>query len=183
MSTGRAAADEGAAHPRPGRRRAARGRLDLARPRRAVARRSACRCSPLRCCRSPSATPSIRDLKVDVVDADRTQTSMIFVQAVNAAPGVTVTRRSTDLNGAMHAIRSGEAIAAVYIPRDLERDIVGGQAAADRDLLQQAVLHAGQHRLERAVSGAVGRGRRPAATSAGSAPAIAPGRWSSSNMC
>jgi ABC-2 type transport system permease protein len=66
----------------------------------------------------------IRDLKVDVVDQNRTKTSETFVQAISSAPGVSVARRSTDLNGAMHAIRSGEAIAAVYIPRDLERDIL-----------------------------------------------------------
>ncbi len=53
----------------------------------------------------------IRDLRVDVVDQDQTRTSMTYVQAVNAAPGVTVTRRSSDLNGAMHAVRAGEAIA------------------------------------------------------------------------
>ncbi|HEX9525104.1 MAG TPA: ABC transporter permease [Reyranella sp.] len=69
----------------------------------------------------------IRDLRVDVVDQDRTQASMTYVQALNAAPGVNVTRRSTDLNAAMHAIRSGEALAAVYLPRDLERDIVAGK--------------------------------------------------------
>ena len=38
----------------------------------------------------------VRDLRVDVVDRDLTQTSMIYVQAVNAAPGVNVTRRSSD---------------------------------------------------------------------------------------
>jgi ABC-2 type transport system permease protein len=69
----------------------------------------------------------VRDLRVDVVDRDRTPTSALFVQAVNAAPGVAVTRRSSDLNGAMQAVRSGEAIAAVYIPRDLERDIAAGK--------------------------------------------------------
>lgn len=69
----------------------------------------------------------IRDLRVDVVDGDNTPTSAIFIQAVNAAPGVAVTRRSTDLNGAMRAVRSGEAIAAVYIPRNLERDIEAGK--------------------------------------------------------
>jgi ABC-2 type transport system permease protein len=69
----------------------------------------------------------IRNLRVDVVDEDRTQTSMIYVQAIDSAPGVNVARRSSDLNGAMHAIRSGEAIGAVYIPRNLERDIMGGR--------------------------------------------------------
>ena len=42
-------------------------------------------------------------------------------------PASTVTRRSSDLNGAMHAVRAGEAIAAVYIPRGLERDIDAGK--------------------------------------------------------
>jgi ABC-2 type transport system permease protein len=69
----------------------------------------------------------VRNLQVDVVDQDQTRTSLTFVQAVNAAPGVKVTRRSTDLNGAMHAVRSGEAIAVVYIPRGLERDIDAGK--------------------------------------------------------
>lgn len=69
----------------------------------------------------------VRDLRVDVVDRDFSQTSMIYVQALNAAPGVNVTRRSTDLNAAMRAVRSGEAIATVYLPRYLERDIAAGK--------------------------------------------------------
>src|SRR5262249_38570759 len=69
----------------------------------------------------------VREIRVDVVDGDRSQTSAIFVEAVNAAPGVAVTRRSTDLNGAMQAVRSGEAPGAVYIPRHLERDIEAGK--------------------------------------------------------
>ncbi len=69
----------------------------------------------------------IRNLRVDVVDQDDTRTSQLFVQAVNAAPGVNVTLRSTDLNGAMHAVRGGEAMAVVYIPRNLERDINAGK--------------------------------------------------------
>ena len=66
----------------------------------------------------------IRNLRVAVVDADRTPTSMIYVQAVASAPAVTVAERASDLNGAMHAIRSGDAIAAVYIPPDFERDLI-----------------------------------------------------------
>jgi ABC-2 type transport system permease protein len=66
----------------------------------------------------------IRDLRVSVVDADRTPTSMIYVQAVASAPAVTVAQRAGDLNSAMHAIRSGDAIAAVYIPPDFERDLI-----------------------------------------------------------
>lgn len=69
----------------------------------------------------------IRDLRVDVVDEDHSQTSSIFVQAIDASPSVQVSRRSSDLAGAMHAIRSGDAIAAVYIPRNLEHDLMAGR--------------------------------------------------------
>lgn len=69
----------------------------------------------------------IRGLKVDVVDADRTPTSMTFVHAIEAAPGTEVTQRSGDLNAAMHAVRSGAVIAAVYIPVDFERDLLAGR--------------------------------------------------------
>src|SRR5229473_3353690 len=69
----------------------------------------------------------IRDLKVDVVDQDRSQTSMTYVQAINAAASVTVAQRSSDLSGAMHAVRSGKALATVYIPMNLERDIGAGR--------------------------------------------------------
>jgi ABC-2 type transport system permease protein len=68
----------------------------------------------------------IRDLRVDVVDQDRSKTSETFVQAISSAPGVSVARRSSDLNGAMHAVRSGDAIAAVYVPDNFERDITKG---------------------------------------------------------
>jgi ABC-2 type transport system permease protein len=66
----------------------------------------------------------VRDLGVDIVDQDRSRTSALFVQAVDAAPNVRVVARSGDLNAAMHAIRSGETIAAVYVPRDFERDLL-----------------------------------------------------------
>jgi len=69
----------------------------------------------------------IRDLRVDIVDQDRSQSSQNFVQAINAAPGVLVAARSGDLSGAMHAIRSGAALATVYIPRSLERDLLAGR--------------------------------------------------------
>ena len=66
----------------------------------------------------------IRNLQVSIVDADRTPTSMTYVQAIGSAPGVRVAGRSDDLKDAMHAIRSGLAIAAVYIPPDFERDLL-----------------------------------------------------------
>ena len=66
----------------------------------------------------------IRNLKVNIVDADRTPVSAIYVQAIGSAPGVIVAERSSSLTDAMHAIRSGRAIAAVYIPPDFERDLI-----------------------------------------------------------
>jgi ABC-2 type transport system permease protein len=69
----------------------------------------------------------IRELKVDVVDQDRSTLSMTIVQAIDAAPSVTVASRSADLNSAMHAIRSGDAIAATYIPQNFERDVIAGR--------------------------------------------------------
>ncbi len=67
----------------------------------------------------------IRNLHVTIVDSDRTPTSMNYVQAVASAPGVQVARRANDLNEAMRDIRSGESLAAVYIPENFERDLTG----------------------------------------------------------
>lgn len=69
----------------------------------------------------------IRNLGVAVVDHDRTTTSLTFVQAISAAPGVNVETRSGDLGDAMRTVRSGRAIAAVYLPRHLERDVFAGR--------------------------------------------------------
>ena len=66
----------------------------------------------------------IRGLHVSIVDSDRSPTSRTYVQAIASAPGVSVAERSGDLTSAMHAIRSGDAIAAVYIPANFERDLV-----------------------------------------------------------
>jgi ABC-2 type transport system permease protein len=69
----------------------------------------------------------VRNLHVDVVDMDHSDTSLRFIQTIDSAPSVAVARRSSDLDGAMHSIRSGAAIAAVYIPPDFERDILAAK--------------------------------------------------------
>ena len=69
----------------------------------------------------------IRNLRVTIVDADRSATSLTYIQAIGSAPGVSVAERSGDMVGAMRAIRSGEAIAAVYIPENFERDLLARQ--------------------------------------------------------
>jgi len=67
--------------------------------------------------------PVIRGLGVVVVDADRSDTSRAFVEEVAAAPGLSIAERAGDLASAARAIRSGEAISAVYLPADFERDL------------------------------------------------------------
>src|SRR5215831_3742623 len=67
--------------------------------------------------------PVIRGLGVVVVDADRSDTSRAFAESVAASPGLSIVRQSGDLATAARAIRSGEAIGAVYIPANFERDL------------------------------------------------------------
>jgi ABC-2 type transport system permease protein len=85
------------------------------------------------------SNPVVRNLRVSVVDADRSTTSLTYVQAFASAPGVSVAQRSGDMTSAMHAIRSGEAIAAVYIPEHFERDLI------DRKRPQIVVLYNRQY--------------------------------------
>src|SRR4029453_12180833 len=67
--------------------------------------------------------PVIRDLGVVVVDDDRSEISRGFVEQISASPNLKIVERSEDLASAAGAIRSGDAIAAVYIPANFERDL------------------------------------------------------------
>src|SRR5437868_5812548 len=67
--------------------------------------------------------PVIRELGVVIIDADRSETSRAFVQEVAASPGLSIVERAGDLASAARAIRSGDAIGAVYVPADFERDL------------------------------------------------------------
>ena len=67
--------------------------------------------------------PVIRGLGVVVVDADRSETSRAFVEQVAASPSLGIVERAGDLASAARAIRAGDAIAAVYIPANFERDL------------------------------------------------------------
>jgi ABC-2 type transport system permease protein len=71
--------------------------------------------------------PVIRGLGLVVVDADRSETSRAFVEQVAAAPGLSIVARAADLAAASRAIKSGEAIAAVFIPANFERDLNAGR--------------------------------------------------------
>jgi ABC-2 type transport system permease protein len=67
--------------------------------------------------------PVIRGLGVVVVDADRSELSRAFVEQVAASPNLAIVERTGDLAFAARAIRTGDAIAAVYIPASFERDL------------------------------------------------------------
>jgi ABC-2 type transport system permease protein len=67
--------------------------------------------------------PVIRGLGVVVVDEDRSEVSRAFVEQVAASPSLSVVKRSGDLASAARAIRAGDAIAAIYIPANFERDL------------------------------------------------------------
>src|SRR5262249_3927478 len=67
--------------------------------------------------------PVIRGLGVAVVDADRSDASRAFVEQIAASPNLRIATRAGDLASAASAIRSGEAIAAIYIPANFERDL------------------------------------------------------------
>jgi ABC-2 type transport system permease protein len=67
--------------------------------------------------------PVIRGLGVVVVDADQSNSSRAFVEQVAASPNLDIVERAGDLASAARAIRAGDAIAAVYIPANFERDL------------------------------------------------------------
>ncbi|HUK00404.1 MAG TPA: ABC transporter permease [Stellaceae bacterium] len=69
----------------------------------------------------------VRGLDLVVVDMDRSATSSEIVQTVAAAPGLRVAERAATLTAATQAIRSGRAIAAVYIPPQFEHDLMAGR--------------------------------------------------------
>jgi ABC-2 type transport system permease protein len=69
----------------------------------------------------------VRGVGVIVVDNDHSARSRQIVEAIAAAPGVSLAQRADDLGAATRAIRSGAAIAAAYIPRDFERDLAAGR--------------------------------------------------------
>ena len=86
----------------------------------------------------------VRNLRVAIVDADRSATSLIYVQSIASAPGVTVAERSSDMRTAMQAVRSGDAIAAVYIPENFERDLLARKRPQVVSLYNRQYLHARQ---------------------------------------
>jgi ABC-2 type transport system permease protein len=113
--------------------------------------------------------PVIRGLGVVVVDADRSDTSRSFVESVAASPGLNVVRQSGDLATAAQAIRSGDAIGAVYVPANFERDLKAERrpqvvAFYNQQFLTAAGIAASG--LSDSLSAAVERAAAPAAPKA-----------------
>ncbi len=96
----------------------------------------------------------VRNLRVTVVDADRSPTSRLYVQAIASAPGVSVAERSGNMTSAMHAIRSGDAIAAIYIPENFEHDLIGQRRPRIVDLYNRQYFTPGNS-ASAAISSAV----------------------------
>jgi ABC-2 type transport system permease protein len=67
--------------------------------------------------------PVIRGLRTVVIDDDRTQTSRNLIEVLAASPNLRIAERAEDLVSAARALRSGDAIAAVHIPANFERDL------------------------------------------------------------
>ena len=67
--------------------------------------------------------PVIRGLRTVVVDDDRTPTSRRLIEVLAASPNLRIAQRAEDLSSAARALRAGDAIAAVYVPADFERDL------------------------------------------------------------
>lgn len=109
----------------------------------------------------------LRDLRVTIVDSDRSATSMSFIQAISSAPGVRVADRSADMTSAMHDVRSGKALAAVYIPENFERDFMGRKRPQIIAFYNRQFLTAGNNvssSLSSAISAATARLPSPDAT-------------------
>jgi len=67
--------------------------------------------------------PVIRGLGVSIADEDRSDASRALVEYIAASPSLHIVDRSGDLSTAARDIRSGKAIAAIYVPANFERDL------------------------------------------------------------
>ena len=122
-----------------------------------AAGRSACRCWPSPLLSATFSNAVIRDLRVDVVDQDQT------ADVAALRPGRQRRARASSVDAAVGrperrhacgAVRRGDRARSTS-RADFERDIVAGRRPQIVDLLQQAVLHARQHRRRARSTSAV----------------------------
>src|ERR1700741_1330282 len=89
------------------------------------------------------SNPVIRGLVVAIVDADRSDSSRALIQSVAASPSLHIVDRAGDLSTAARDIRSGKAIAAIYIPANFERDLKADRRPQIVGFYNQQYLTAG----------------------------------------
>jgi ABC-2 type transport system permease protein len=89
------------------------------------------------------SNPVIRGLGVAVVDADRSDSSRALIEYVAASPSLHIVDRAGDLSTAARDIRSGKAIAAIYIPANFERDLKADRRPQIVGFYNQQYLTAG----------------------------------------
>src|SRR6201997_490162 len=87
--------------------------------------------------------PVIRGLGVTVVDEDRSDSSRALIEYVAASPSLHIVDRAGDLSTAARDIRSGKAIAAIYIPANFERDLKADRRPQIVGFYNQQYLTAG----------------------------------------
>jgi len=108
--------------------------------------------------------PVMRGLGVVVVDEDRSEASRAFVEQVATSPNLAIVERVADLASAARAIRSGQALAAVRIPANFERDL-------EAERRPQVVAFYNQQQLTAAGVASAGVSDTLAAAVANAAPA------------
>lgn len=69
-----------------------------------------------------------RGLPLVWVDHDRSATSRQLLQLLEASPTLSLDQHLMDEGAAMHAVRSGQAVGWLVVPRDFERDIKAGHS-------------------------------------------------------
>ncbi|QKS01365.1 ABC transporter permease [Sphingomonas sp. CL5.1] len=72
----------------------------------------------------------MRDLPIAVVDQDGTAVSRELTRRLDAAPGLRVAARPTDMRAAEALVRSNRAYAVVLIPADTERAVLRGETGS-----------------------------------------------------
>ena len=84
--------------------------------------------------------PVIRGLRTVVIDDDRSQSSRGLIEVLAASPNLRIAERAEDLSSATRALRSGDAIAAVHIPANFERDLKAERRPQGRNELYHRTM-------------------------------------------
>jgi ABC-2 type transport system permease protein len=70
-----------------------------------------------------------RNLPLVVIDTDHSQLSRTFIRMLDESPGIAVLTAAPTEDAAFHLIRMRRAFGIVYLPRHMQRDVLGGRSA------------------------------------------------------